>query len=274
MDTKFYNNPPEKLCSRYHYRAFSLIELLVVVTIIAVLIALILPVVGMVRDAARQIRCVANTRQLSTAFLGYCADNDGAIPQGWITTNAKLNWCVSTEPYLDGLTFKRQYGVKSNRRAFGCTNVALGGQRPDGSWNMGDGNGYGINVWPAWDLPGGSWYVAGADNKGSGIYYRTFRLAHITDSSRRAWAGDSNGDDWGRDYTRIDGSSWRVRPSSGIPEEATRRVLKSTSGNTWNADVGRRHPRGQVNIVFFDGHAQSVSVQNLLYALYKPASLE
>ena len=59
--------------------AFSLIELLVVVAIIAVLASLLVPAVSMVRDAARTSTCASNLRQVTLAAVTYCGEYDGRI---------------------------------------------------------------------------------------------------------------------------------------------------------------------------------------------------
>jgi len=63
---------------------FTLIELLVVVAIIAVLVALLLPVMAKARSRAKQLLCSTHLRQLGTGVSMYANDNHGVLPPfGW-----------------------------------------------------------------------------------------------------------------------------------------------------------------------------------------------
>ena len=66
-------------------RGFTLIELLVVIAIIAVLAAILFPVFGKAREAARKSNCLQNQRQLALAIIAKANDNGEKLPvaEGW-----------------------------------------------------------------------------------------------------------------------------------------------------------------------------------------------
>lgn len=59
---------------RWHTHGFSLVELMVVVAVISILIALLLPAVGAMRDTARTTKCANNLHNVVTAL--HAAKND------------------------------------------------------------------------------------------------------------------------------------------------------------------------------------------------------
>ena len=56
--------------------AFTLVELLVVMAVIALLLALTVPALSAAKDQARQVVCSSNVRQLALANIGYATEND------------------------------------------------------------------------------------------------------------------------------------------------------------------------------------------------------
>jgi prepilin-type N-terminal cleavage/methylation domain-containing protein len=71
--------------------AFTLVELLVVIGIIALLIAMLLPALNRARASAKQIKCAAQLHQLSIALLNYANNSRGSFPSwsGWHVPGGK-----------------------------------------------------------------------------------------------------------------------------------------------------------------------------------------
>ena len=90
---------------------FTLVELLTVVSIVAVLTAILLPVVGRARAAAARVACVGNMRQIGNAMLIYLADSDGVMPSRTDMVDDFMSPAAPTSyyrevvgPYLSGDT--------------------------------------------------------------------------------------------------------------------------------------------------------------------------
>src|SRR5881394_1632007 len=64
-------------------RAFTLVEVLVVIGIIALLIAILMPSLNRARAAARRVQCMSNQRQLAHAWLMYVDEFNGYLPLGY-----------------------------------------------------------------------------------------------------------------------------------------------------------------------------------------------
>lgn len=89
--------------------AFTLIEVLVVVAIIALLLSILLPSLKQARDMSRSVVCQANVRQLITAFVTYSIDNKGRFPGN--RQDEYSDWLGGS----NGPPAKRIYGVAGNR---------------------------------------------------------------------------------------------------------------------------------------------------------------
>ncbi len=86
---------------RRHSKAFTLVELLVVISTMALLVALLLPALAGARSQAHGLVCRANLRQLVVAGLGYATENDG--------------FCVSgARDMFDGPGLHRWHGTRNS----------------------------------------------------------------------------------------------------------------------------------------------------------------
>ncbi|MEA2734922.1 MAG: hypothetical protein QOE14_1373, partial [Humisphaera sp.] len=81
MNTPFTHVTPDQSCQRRRSSAaFTLVELLVVIGIIAILISVLLPTLAGVRRQANTVQCSSNMKQIATAMIMYIQDNKGKHP--------------------------------------------------------------------------------------------------------------------------------------------------------------------------------------------------
>src|SRR4051794_18778407 len=67
--------------------AFTLVELLVVISVIAILFSILIPTLTAARDQAWRVSCANNGRQLATAAIAYASANDKLLPMpNWAGT--------------------------------------------------------------------------------------------------------------------------------------------------------------------------------------------
>ncbi len=94
---------------RLMHSGFTLVELLVVIAIIMILIALLLPAIQSVREAARRAMCENNVRQIGVALHHYEAAHE-FLPAGVVNSEGPvlnypkgnhIGWMVQLLPYLD-----------------------------------------------------------------------------------------------------------------------------------------------------------------------------
>lgn len=91
-------------------RAFTLIEVLVVISIISMLMAILVPCMGYARERAKRVACMANLRSIGQGIFVYANDNDGRLIPGdhfitWIV------WGNPTEGFKPDDTCSRQVNL-------------------------------------------------------------------------------------------------------------------------------------------------------------------
>ncbi|MCG3180190.1 MAG: hypothetical protein BIFFINMI_02547 [Phycisphaerae bacterium] len=99
-------------------KAFTLVEMLVVVGILTLLASILFPAFAAVRVAAKRTKCLSNMRQLAIGIRDYCQQNDGFFPstssgyQPWnaIDPNARLS-DGSLKYKLNGVLFSKGLDV-------------------------------------------------------------------------------------------------------------------------------------------------------------------
>ena len=95
------------------YKAFTLVEILVVISIISLLMAILMPAFSAARGQAQKIVCAANQRNIGFGFEMYVDDNNGWLPaaepinkgdissrENWYL-NCDLIKCMNIKPQTD-----------------------------------------------------------------------------------------------------------------------------------------------------------------------------
>jgi len=81
-------NKSQTVVSLRRRNGFTMIELLVSISIIALLMAIILPVMGKARDAAKRVTCMSQMHQIGLITQAYCDDNYGQFPDFFYSFSA------------------------------------------------------------------------------------------------------------------------------------------------------------------------------------------
>jgi prepilin-type N-terminal cleavage/methylation domain-containing protein/prepilin-type processing-associated H-X9-DG protein len=239
---------------------FTIVELLVVIGIIALLLALLLPVMGKIRRHAHTTACLSNLRQIGTAITNYTAENRNRVipadlmpPDPYKATLRLGNWAtiLVSQGYLKAPD-AGVAGSDPTRSVLHCpdgldldgfANDAYNAQRTDaaqgGYWKRQE-----VLLMPNGDTVPGitilTWYGINSDFIGAD--YPSFR--YPSDTGRDAL----------RNFSELQHASELALVYDGFFQHNGRANLMGHA----------RHEKGTItNYLFADGHAQSVRTAEL-----------
>jgi prepilin-type N-terminal cleavage/methylation domain-containing protein/prepilin-type processing-associated H-X9-DG protein len=237
-------------------KAFTLVELLVVIGIIAVLVSILLPSLNRARESAKQVKCLNNLRSIAQATLMYCNDNLNCVPtsaegppqvrEDWVYWQPPgsglpyddLNQSALAKYLGSGRTVDRQILTCPSDRT--DEHRVTYGTRPPYPFS------YSVNGFVMADNSRNR--RKASDRPPGRDYYR--KITQCKNPSSKIWYVDE------AESTINDGL---FAPDPGAQDVvASRHEIRRNDGNGLDSNINQnvRQGQGKGNIVYVDGHAE------------------
>ena len=261
-----------KNARQHSRRAFTLIELLVVIAIIAILAGLLLPALATAKQKGRDIACVSNLKDLTTAYFMYQQDNGSGIAYNtpetlWMQTLASYQGQVNALRLCPAASSRGNLPVTQQQGTAGAPwNWYLGGNT-----NLFYG-GYTINGW----LYSQSVYNPPANPDGSPTAYApmyyTKDTTFVQPSSTPVFMDGIWPDTWPQATDTpgplLTGGNYDLYLGGGASANSLGRICISRYPMTHTTVASGSPLPGAINMSYADGHAGRLPLQQIKMVLW------
>lgn len=225
-----------RLCRKKSKTAFTLVEMLVVISIIALLAAIAMPAYSSIMARSRGAACLSNMRQLSAAMLAFSSENDGFLPRGNMNTDGQSSagreWYKAIYTYIP--TANNKMSGKQVNKVFLCPAE----KQPPGRTNTC------CQYTASFALEAGNSSTAATGTSGNGPR----ALAAIDYPSRTIMLADGTIGNTSYAYSTESASTWN----------AVRKDISGTSPTNATKISFRHSASGAMNVAYVDGHVGTI----------------
>ena len=251
--------------------AFTLLELLVVIGIIALLIALLMPAFNRVREQGRQVTCLSKMRSITQAILAYTMANENVFPtcaagNGGVGGNSSdpADWIYWQTPRCPNSNLAygaivKYMGTNVPASNFICPSDAIPAHRLIAPYLEAYRYSYTVNF----NICGGGYNTAGTGPKYSCLVTYV-SMNRILNPSQKILLIDE-------DSQTIDDGSWAPQHSAAGVNGSGRNQLSNR--HDLEAEFSTDINAGRGNAAFVDGHADFIPRDNINLPHYYDPSI-